>query len=149
MIHFVKTLFGASRYKRKLTAYKKKKKERKKERLVTLRTNNGDTTHTYRKPSTSLPSDWEIRRQREKTNHLRQKKERQIATRRKEKGERETQRKERQRNREAENREQRRRERLRDQKLHFAIQNEKMSLTSCQIASSNCLLISFHGIKEK
>ena len=39
MIHFVKTLFGASRYKRKLTAYKKEKKERKKERKI------GDTTH--------------------------------------------------------------------------------------------------------
>ena len=60
-----------------------------------------------------------------------------------EKGERETERKERQRNREAENR-----ERERDQKLQFAIKNEKMSLTSCQIYSSNCPLISFPGIRR-
>ena len=45
-----------------------------------------------------------------------------------EKGERDTERKERQRNRESENGEG---ERLRDQKLQFAIKNEKTSLTSC------------------
>ena len=52
MIHFVKTLFGASWYKRKLTAYKKeRKKERKKDWYTEKREragdpNNGDTTHT-------------------------------------------------------------------------------------------------------
>ena len=57
MIHFVKTLFGASRYKSKLTAYKKEKKERKKERkkdwwhyaptMVTLRTPTESHQHRY------------------------------------------------------------------------------------------------------
>ena len=55
-----------------------------------------------------------------KTNRLRPKKKKKIATRRKEK--------ERPRNRVAENGEG---ERLRDQKLQFAIKNEKTSLTSC------------------
>ena len=45
-------------------------------------------------------------------------------------------------------REWRRRERSRDQKLQFAIKNEKMSLTSYQISSSNCPLISFPGIRR-